>query len=312
MFIDLPFWPQEASTVAGSVDELTAFLGIVAFSFSFLILLLILYFSFRYRRRPGVVAAPVKNSMSLELLWTAVPLGLTAVMFIWGSGLYMHNRQAPPDAMNIYVVGKQWMWTVEHLEGRREIGELHVPAGRPVKLIMASQDVIHDFFIPAFRVKQDVVPGRYSTLWFEATRIGDYRLVCSQYCGTQHSGMIGRVVVMEPQEYQAWLANGADDPPAKAGERLFHVFSCAGCHELQATQKGHPLIGMYGKSVRMESGETVAFDDAYIRESILSPNEKVVEGYRPIMPTFSNQLNEDEIVQLIAYIRSLGAGDAKP
>jgi len=312
MFTELPFWPQEASTVAGSVDVLTLFLGIVAFSFSFLILLLILYFSFRYRRRPGVVAAPVKNSLSLELLWTAVPLSLTAVMFTWGSGLYMHNRQAPPDAMNIYVVGKQWMWTVEHLEGRREIGELHVPAGRPVKLILASQDVIHDFFIPAFRVKQDVVPGRYSTLWFEATRIGDYRLVCSQYCGTQHSGMIGHVVVMEPQDYQTWLASGADDPPAKAGERLFHVFSCAGCHELQATQKGPPLIGMYGKSVRMESGDTVAFDDAYIRESILNPNEKVVEGYRRIMPTFRNQLNEDEIVQLIAYIRSLGAGDAKP
>jgi cytochrome c oxidase subunit 2 len=180
MLIELPFWPQEASTVAGNVDVLTIFLLLVAFFFSFLIFLLILYFSIHYRRRPGLAAVPVQNSLSLELLWTAVPLGLTAVMFTWGSGLYMHNQQAPPDAMNIYVVGKQWMWTVEHLEGRREIGELHVPAGRPVKLILASQDVIHDFFIPAFRVKQDVVPGRYTTLWFEATRIGDYRLVCAQ------------------------------------------------------------------------------------------------------------------------------------
>jgi cytochrome c oxidase subunit 2 len=312
MLTELPFWPQEASTVAGNVDVLTIFLILVTSFFSLLIFLLIFYFSIHYRRRPGRVAIPVKASLSLEALWTVVPLGLTAVMFTWGSGLYMHNQQDPPDAMNIYVVGKQWMWTVEHLEGRREIGELHVPAGRPVKLILASQDVIHDFFIPAFRVKQDVVPGRYTTLWFEATRVGTYRFVCAQYCGTRHSGMIGNVVVMEPQDYQTWLASGADDPPAIAGERLFRTFSCAGCHELQPTQKGPPLIGVYGKSVRMETGETVAFDDAYIRESILYPNEKVVEGYRPIMPTFRNQLNEDEIIQLIAYIRSLGAGDAKP
>jgi cytochrome c oxidase subunit 2 len=312
MLTELPFWPQEASTVAGNVDALTMFIALVTAFFSILIFLLILYFSIHYRRRPGRVAVPMNASLPLEVLWTVVPLGLTAVMFTWGSGLYMHNQQDPPNAMNIYVVGKQWMWTVEHLEGRREIGELHVPAGRPVKLILASQDVIHDFFIPAFRVKQDVVPGRYTTMWFEASRIGNYRFVCAQYCGTQHSGMIGRVIVMEPQEYQAWLASGADDPPAIAGERLFHTFSCAGCHELQPTQKGPPLIGMYGKSVRMESGATVAFDDAYIRESILNPNDQVVEGYRPIMPTFRNQLTEDEIIQLIAYIRSLGAGDAKP
>src|SRR3954469_7886054 len=202
MLIELPFWPQEASTVAGNVDALTLFIALVTAFFSILIFLLILYFSIHYRRRPGRVAVPVKASLSLEALWTVVPLGLTAVMFTWGSGLYMRNQHDHPNAMNIYVIGKQWMWTVEHLEGRREIGELHVPVGRPVKLILASQDVIHDFFIPAFRVKQDVVPGRYTTMWFEASRIGNYRFVCAQYCGTQHSGMIGQVVVMEPQEYQ--------------------------------------------------------------------------------------------------------------
>jgi cytochrome c oxidase subunit II len=306
MWGNLPFLPDRASTLAGEVD--TLFLTLVAITafFSSLIFLLILYFSIRYRRRPGRShAAPAENNIFLELFWTGVPICITFLLFMWGASLFMRARQPPSNAMSIYIVGKQWMWKVQHPEGRREIGELHIPVGRPVKLVMASQDVIHDFFIPAFRIKQDVVPGRYTAMWFEATKVGEYHLFCSQYCGTQHSGMGGKVVVMEPRDFEEWLAGGPSESPVKAGERLFSTFDCISCHMAGPRQRGPSLGGAFGKPVRLQGGQTVLFDDTYVRESIVNPAVRVVEGYSPIMPTFQGQLTEEQIMELIAYIRSL-------
>src|SRR6185436_9893578 len=220
MTYGLPFLPERASTVALHVDYLIGFLLTITVILAGAIFLLIFYFAIRYRRRRHS-AVQIENNLRLEILWTVIPFGLTVVMFLWGAKLYMQNHQPPANAESIYVVGKQWMWTIEHAEGRREINQLHVPAGKPIRLILASQDVIHDFFIPAFRVKQDVVPGRYSTLWFEATKTGEFHLFCSQYCGTQHSAMIGKVIVMTSADFQDWLGGSRDEFPAKAGAQLF-------------------------------------------------------------------------------------------
>jgi len=306
MWSGFPLLPDQASTIATGVDSLFIFLVAVSGFFSAVIFVLIFYFAVRYRRLPErTVAVPIKGNLGLELFWTVVPFSLTVVMFTWGASLFMRNHEPPPNALNIYVVGKQLMWKIQHPEGRREIDELHVPVGRPVKLVMASQDVIHDFFIPAFRVKQDVVPGRYTTMWFQATKAGEYHLFCGQYCGTQHSGMIGKVVVMEPKDFEDWLAGGPEEPPAQAGEKLFTDFNCVNCHMAGPRQRCPPLAGIYGKPVRLQGGQTAMFDDAYIRESIITPTAKVVEGYRPIMPTFRGQLTEEQIIDLIAYIKTL-------
>ena len=296
--------------MAVHVDYLIGYLLTVTVLLSGTVFLLILYFAIRYRRRRHS-AVQIENSLKLELAWTALPLVLIVVMFIWGTRLYMQNRQPPPDAENIYVVGKQWMWTIEHAEGRREINQLHVPAGKPIRLILASQDVIHDFFIPAFRVKQDVVPGRYSDLWFQATETGEFHLFCSQYCGTQHSGMIGTVIVMKPADFEEWLGGGTDQSPVKSGEQLFQDFSCENCHKPGPRQRGPNLAGAFGKPVKLQNGETVLFDEAYMHESIIDPSAKVVDGYRPVMPSFRAQLTENEIMDLIAYVRSL-SGETKP
>jgi cytochrome c oxidase subunit 2 len=306
----LPFLPERASTVAIQVDYLVGFLLAVTGVLAGTIFLLIFYFAIRYRRRRHQ-AVQIENNLALELVWSVIPLGLTAIMFVWGAKLFMQNRQPPPDAETIYVVGKQWMWTVEHPEGRREIDQLHIPLGKPIRLIMASQDVIHDFFIPAFRVKQDVVPGRYSTLWFEATQTGGFHFFCSQYCGTQHSAMIGSVIVMKPSEFEEWLGGGVEESPIKTGAQLFQDFSCANCHEPGPRQRGPSLSGVFGKPVRLQGGQTAIFDEAYMQESIVAPEAKVVEGYRPIMPSFRGQLSNDEIMDLIAYVRSLSSEGAK-
>jgi len=306
MWSDLPLFPDRASSVAGDVDALFfALIGMSLF-FATLIFFLIFFFSIRYRRRPGRGHADhVHNSIALEVLWTGIPVCITITLFVFGAMVFMRLRQPPPDALSIYVVGKQWMWKVQHPSGRREIDELHVPVGRPVKLVMASQDVIHDVFIPAFRIKQDVVPGRYTALWFEATKKGEYHLFCSQYCGTQHSGMIGKVIAMEPRDFEAWLAGSTEESPVKAGEKLFSRFDCTSCHAADARQRGPKLDGAYGHPVRLQTGQTVTFDDNYIRESILNPMAQITEGYRPIMPTFQGQLSEEQIMELIAYIKSL-------
>ena len=228
------------------------------------------------------------------------------VMFVWGAKLFFVTYHPPSNSLEINVVAKQWMWKVQHPEGQSEIDELHIPLGRPIKLILTSQDVIHDFFVPAFRVKKDVLPGRYTTVWFEATKAGEYHLFCAQYCGTQHSGMVGRIVVMEPTQYQTWLSGGTTGiAMATAGAKLFQTLGCATCHMENDTGRGPSLVGLFGKTVQLQGGKSMVADETYIRESILNPSAKVVAGYQPIMPTFKGLISEDGIFQIIAYLKSL-------
>ena len=310
MWTNLPIVPEQASTIAARVDALFFFLVSVSIVFSTLIFVLILTFAIKYRRRAETDQPPAMHGdLRLELLWTLIPLGLTMVMFVWGARLYIDMARPPQDALEIYAVGKQWMWKFQHPSGQREINQLHVPMGRPVKLTMASEDVIHDVFVPAFRVKMDVVPGRYTTTWFEATKPGSYHLFCAEYCGTAHAGMIGKVVVLTPTDYERWLSGSASgESMAVVGGRLFEQLGCHTCHRLEASVRGPVLDGLFGRHEVLQSGEQVLVDEAYIRESILNPNAKIVAGYQPIMPTFQGQISEDGLLQIIAYIRSLGVG----
>jgi len=305
--LGFPLFPEQASTMAPRVDQLYFFLLGVSVFFATLILVLIIAFAVKYRRRSDdEQPQPISGNLGLEILWTLVPLSLTLVMFVWGARLFFITFYPPSDALEINLVAKQWMWKVQHAEGRSEIDELHIPTGRPIKLIMTSQDVIHDFFVPAFRVKNDVLPGRYTTLWFEATKPGAYRLFCSQYCGTQHSGMIGHIIALEPAEFQAWLSGGATAVSmATAGENLFQKLGCVSCHAQNDTGRGPSLVGLLGKAVRLQSGASVTADEDYVRESILNPQAKIVAGYQPIMPTFKGLISEDGIMQIIAYLKSL-------
>ncbi len=308
MWLGFPLFPEQASTVAGRVDALYLFLVGVGVFFASLIFLLVIYFAIKYRRRSEAERPqPTATDLRLEVLWTIVPLGLTMVMFVWGASLYFTLSRPPAGAVEIHAVGKQWMWKFQHPDGQREINELHVPVGRPVKLTLASEDVIHSFFVPAFRVKMDVVPGRTTTTWFEATKPGVYHLFCAEYCGTQHAGMTGRVIVMEPPQYQQWLSGGAiGEPPASAGEKLFRNLGCNACHRPGPGALGPPIAGLFGTSIKLQTGETVRVDEDYLRESILNPNAKIVAGYQPIMPPFQGQITEEGVLQLIAYIKSLG------
>jgi cytochrome c oxidase subunit 2 len=308
MLRNLPFFPEQASVQAGQVDAVYFFMVAVAAFFSLLIAFLIVLFAVKYRRRyDDQIGAAIHGSLALELLWTFVPLGITMLMFVWGAKVFFDLYRPPAGAMEIFVVGKQWMWKVQHMGGQREINELHVPVGRPVKLIMGSEDVLHSYYIPAFRVKADVIPGRYNTMWFTANKPGQYQLFCAEYCGTKHSGMLGRIVAMEPSDFQAWLGGGrAEDSPAAAGAKLFQSLVCNTCHMGDTQGRGPVLTGVYGKPVQLQSGGTVIADDAYIRESIVNPQAKIVAGFQPIMPTFQGLVTEEQLLQLIAYIRSLG------
>lgn len=307
MFTNFPFFPQAASEQAGQIDALYFFLVAVTAFFTALVAVLVVVFAIKFHRKhDDEVGAEIHGSLALELLWTIIPLGITMVMFVWGAQVFFHLTRPPKDAMDIYVVGKQWMWKAEHMDGVREINELHVPIGRPVKLTMGSEDVIHSYFIPEFRVKADVVPGRYNTMWFTATKPGRYHLFCTQYCGTKHSAMIGWVTAMEPADYQAWLAGGsASGTMAENGAKLFQDLACSTCHLENGQGRGPVLKGAYGKPVLLESGQTVTIDDAYIRESVLNPQAKVVKGFQPVMPTFQGLVTEEQLLQLIAYVKSM-------
>jgi cytochrome c oxidase subunit 2 len=312
MFTNFPFFPQAASEQAGQVDALYFFLVAVTALFTALIAILVVVFAIKFRRKHDTeVGVAIHGSLALELLWTIIPLGITMIMFVWGAQVFFHMTRPPKGAMEIYIVGKQWMWKAQHMDGAREINELHVPIGRPVKLTMGSEDVIHSYFIPEFRVKADVVPGRYNTLWFTATKPGRYHLFCTQYCGTKHSAMIGWVTAMEPAEYQAWLGGGSSGGTmADSGAKLFQDLACSTCHLENGQGRGPVLKGAYGKPVTLQSGQTVTVDDAYIRESVLNPQAKIVAGFQPIMPTFQGLVTEEQLLQLIAYVKSLG-GDAQ-
>jgi cytochrome c oxidase subunit II len=306
MFENFPLWPVRASTGAGNVDALFIFLLLLAGFMTLAIFTMIVVFAFKYRHRRGQAAEQIEGSIPLEIIWSVVPLAIFMVIFVWGAIIYFQERTPPRGADEVYVVAKQWMWKLEHEQGQREINELHVPVGRDVKLIMTSQDVIHSFYIPAFRIKQDVLPGRYTTAWFRATKPGVYHLFCAEYCGTAHSGMIGQIVVLEPAQYQAWLAGGTTFGSLAAnGESLFAQLGCPTCHRFDVQGRGPNLIGIFDKPVQLEDGRTVIADENYIRESILSPSAKIVSGFKPIMPTFQGLVSEEQLTALVAYIKSL-------
>ncbi|HZP02210.1 MAG TPA: cytochrome c oxidase subunit II [Terriglobia bacterium] len=314
MWQGFPIYPDQASTIAQGVDHLHFFLTGITLFFTAIIFTTIFYFAVKYRRRSEDEKPPlILGSLPLELAWTLIPLALTVIVFVWSSSLYFRNARPPAASMEIFVVGKQWMWVIQHPEGPREINELHVPVGRPVKLTMTSQDVIHDFYIPAFRVKRDVLPGRYSSIWFQATKTGQYHLFCAQYCGAMHAAMGGWVYVMTPADYEQWLSGGAKgESMAAAGNRLFGQYGCVSCHIADGTGRGPVLQGVFGHPVKLQDGRTVVADEAYVRESILNPGAKIVAGYSPIMPTFQGQISEEQVLQLIAYIKSLGTEERKP
>lgn len=307
MRTDFPLFPEQASTVAPLVDGLYLFLVVLTGAVSLLIWFVIFYFAIKYRRRPdNELAQEQEPPMALEMTWTVLPTIIFIVIFIAGAWVFFRLQRVPTNAIEVYATGRQWMWKFQHPTGQREINSLHVPVGRPIKITMSSEDVIHSLWFPAFRVKLDVLPNRYRDMWFQATKTGRYHLFCAEYCGTQHSGMIGWVEVMEPTEYQKWLAGGAEGSLASQGEKLFQKYACNSCHLDVSSGRGPTLAGLYGKPQPLVDGTTVIVDDNYIRESILDPAAKVAAGYQPIMPVFKGQVSEDDLVRLLAYLRSVG------
>jgi cytochrome c oxidase subunit II len=314
MWSGFPLFPEQASTTAGQVDALYFFLIALTAFFSLLIAALVFGFAIRYRRRSADERPPaIYGSLALELTWTLIPLAIVAVIFFWSADLYVTLSRVPKDAIEVNVVGKRWMWKLQHMTGQREINELHVPVGVPVKLSLTSEDVIHSFFVPAFRVKKDALPGRYTTAWFQATKPGRYHLFCAEYCGTRHSNMIGTIVVMEPAAFQTWLAGGVSGGSlASAGEKLFQDLACVTCHKADSGARGPNLVGVFGRPVALSDGSTVTADETYIRESIVAPSAKVVAGYQPIMPTFQGLVSEEQLLQLVAYVRTLKGTEVPP
>jgi cytochrome c oxidase subunit 2 len=311
-------FPEAASTIAGHVDALYAFLVLVSAFFSLLIAFLIVYLAVKYRKRSDAEVPPIiqaeshgAGGMILEIVWTVIPLGLSMIMFAWGVSIYFTESRPPADSMEIYVTGKQWMWKIQHMEGAREINELHIPVDRDIKLTMTSEDVIHDFYVPAFRTKADVLPGKYTTEWFRATKPGAYHIFCAEYCGTKHSGMIGTVYVMSQVDYNNWLGHGGGEGSmAEQGQSLFNQLGCGNCHPSVVNNMNGRcpnLFGVFGTRVDLKDGSHVRADESYIRESILYPQAKIVAGYDDIMPTFKGLITEDGMLKLIEYVKSLGS-----
>ena len=309
------FLPEQASTFAGTVDQMYIVLTLLA---------LIVYFGVRYRRGANVNrVGALHESTKLELSWIVLLLVISLVTFGWGARFYVTMYAMPEDALHVYVSGKQWMWQMQYPNGQREINVLHVPVGRPVRLTMISQDVIHSFYIPAFRIKHDVLPGIYTSMWFQATQAGEYDLFCTEYCGTEHSGMVGKVVALEPRQYEEWLrthvVGGADPIPesavgsanegpqtmAQTGEQLFISFGCNSCHLPNGQGIGPSLVGLLGSEQVMADGQTIVADAQYIRRSILDPRSQIVEGYPAVMPTYEGQIDEQELFSLVEYISAL-------
>jgi cytochrome c oxidase subunit 2 len=305
----IPLFPVQASTLAPEVDSLYFFIVAVTAFFAVIVSIAVVYFAIKYHDPTGRrIGAPVHGSISLELAWTIIPFILAMGIFVWSTVVYFHIVRPPDEALEIYSTGKRWMWRFQHREGQSEINELHVPRGRPVKVTFTSEDVLHNLYIPAFRVKADAIPGRYSMIWFNATQTGEYHLFCAEYCGTKHSGMIGKVVVMEPDDYQAWLTGGGAGLSLSArGQQLFQQLACASCHLTDGRGRGPSLAGVFGSQVALSTGATVVANESYLRESILTPQAKLVSGYQPLMPTFQGQVNEEGVMSLLEYIKSLSA-----
>lgn len=304
--------PPPASDFAAHVDTLlwtmTAVTGFVAVT----IMVLIVAFSLRYRRSRRVnrqqpdPASMAARNRRLEIAWIGIPLLIFLGFYVWGARLYFDYETSPANPLQIYVVAKQWMWTLEQPNGRREINELHVPRGRPVRLVMTSQDVIHSFYVPALRIKHDVLPGRYDSLWFTATRTGAFHLFCSEYCGTDHARMGGGIVVMEPAAYGRWLQAGGTQPSlASRGAELFRVDGCSGCHTSGSSVHAPSLANLFGRTVPLADGTFVKVDERYIRDSILQPSSQIAAGFPDVMPSYTGRVSEEELLDLIEYIKSL-------
>ena len=299
-------FPREASTIAPYADALYFFLLLITVIGITLVAVIVFGFSIRYRKERSPVATHIEGSTLLEATWTIIPLALFLVVFVWGALLYFRIYTPPTNSMNIYIVGKQWMWKAEHPGGQHEINALHVPTGRPVQLTMISQDVFHSFSIPDFRVKREVIPGRYSTVWFEATTPGTYHLFCTQYCGTQHSGMIGEITVLNPDDYTKWTQESTSGMSlAQNGERLFASMGCNACHSGAASARGPNLAGVYGSKLQLTNGSQVLVNEAFLRDAILNPSQHVTAGFAPIMPTYQGQISEDGLIDLVEYIKVL-------
>ena len=303
----IPVFPDQASTFARDVDALYFFIFAVSSFFALTVAVSAIYFGIRYHRsHDRQTGARIEGSLPLELLWSVIPTVLAMVMFGWGASVYFHIRRPPDEAMHLYAVGKQWMWKFQHLEGQREINELHIPAGRPIKITISSEDVLHSLYFPAFRTKMDAIPGRYTELWFEANTPGTYHIFCTEYCGTNHSGMIGSVTVLEPAAFQAWLQGGGEGGTlAQRGARLFDSMACSSCHLDTGRGRGPSLKDIVGTTVTLQDGSTVVVDDTYLRESILTSQAKIVQGFQPLMPTFQGLISEENLVALIEHVKSL-------
>jgi cytochrome c oxidase subunit II len=299
-------YPPQASKIAPEMDALYFFMVLVSLIGLTIVILLVTAFSIMYSKKRHPVPVQIEGSTMLEATWTIIPLGLFLIMFVWGALIYFRVFTPPANAMNIYVVGKQWMWKAEHPGGQHEINSLHVPVGRAVQLTLISQDVFHSFSIPAFRVKREAIPGRYTTVWFEATTPGTYHLFCTQYCGTDHSHMIGDVVVLTPDDYKKWLATSTSGASlAQNGERLFASLSCSACHNARPDARGPSLANVYGSQLKLPNGQTQLADEAFLRDAILNPSQHVTQGYAPIMPTYQGQISEDGVIALVEYIKQL-------
>ena len=309
----IPLFPEQASTFAWQVDTLYFYLIAISLFFTVGIVAAIFFFFVKYREKEKFATGEeIHGSIALETVWSIIPFIISMTIFLGGAVVYYNQYRPPADSMEIYVVGKQWMWKLQHGTGQREINELHVPINRKIKLTMTTEDVLHDFYVPAFRTKADVIPGRYTTIWFEATKPGKYHLFCAEYCGLNHSGMGGWVYVMEQSDFDNWLSgNVSGQTPVQAGQDLFqNKLGCASCHEGGASQRGAKLENLYGTDVKLTTGQTVKADDEYIRNSILNPSGQIVEGYQPIMPTFKGQVTEEQLVSLVAYIKSLSGNNS--
>jgi cytochrome c oxidase subunit 2 len=316
MFSGLPLFPEQASTLASRVDNLYLFIIAVTAFFGVLVSVLVVYFAVRYRTDdPMAVGARMTGSIPLELAWSIIPFVISMVIFLWAADVYFDLYRPPDQTLEVYSTGKRWMWKFQHLDGQSEINELHVPVGQPVKVTFTSEDVLHSLFMPAFRTKADAIPGRYSSIWFTATRVGEFPIRCAEYCGTRHSGMIGRVIVMDPADYQSWLSGGSTGSLSARGERLFNDLACNTCHQSDGSGRGPALVNKFGMQEQLASGEMVHVDESYVRESILNPQAKIVAGYQPLMPTFQGLVDEEAVLALVEYVKTLaspaGAGVAQ-
>ena len=302
--------------MAHRVDNLYFFIVAVTAFFALLVSVLVIFFAAKYHTKdPLAVGQRIHGSIPLELAWSIIPFLISIVIFAWAADVFFDLQRPPDQTIEIYSTAKRWMWKFQHLDGQSEINELHVPVGRAVKVTFTSEDVLHSMFFPSFRVKADAIPGRYSTVWFTATKIGEYHLFCAEYCGTRHSGMIGKVIVMEPAAYQAWLTGGLGAGSlSQRGEQLFNDLACNTCHRSDGSGRGPSLVNKFGAPQELANGTSVAVNEAYVRESILTPQAKLVAGYQPLMPTFQGLVSEESVMALVEYVKSLritGGGEPR-